>query len=96
MSKSLVTYLEAHAWKIYGSAQVPLSDLIKKIIDKIKEGKLKDGFTVREVYHGNHWAGLSDARQVQRVCDFGVGHELLRKTTESTQGEPIERYHIVA
>lgn len=88
-------YLEAHAWKIYGSAQVPLSDNIKKIIGKIKEGKLKDGFTIREVYHGNHWAGLSDAKQVQRVCDFGITHGLLRKVIEQTQGKPIERYYVV-
>lgn len=88
-------YLETHAWKIYGSAQVPLPDHIKKIIDKIREGKLKDGFTVRDVYHGKHWTGLSDARQVQHVCDFGVDHGLLRKVTESTQGKPIERYYIV-
>ena len=87
-------YLEAHAWKVYGSTEVPLSDLIKKIIDKIREGKLKDGFTLRDVYHGKHWAGLSDAKQVQRVCDFGVAHGLLTKTTELTQGKPIERYHI--
>jgi hypothetical protein len=87
-------YLETHAWKIYGSTEVPLSDHIKKITDKIREGKLNDGFTVREVYHGKHWAGLSDAKQVQRVCDFGVAHELLTKTTELTQGKPIEKYHI--
>lgn len=87
-------YLEEHAWKIYSSTEVPLSNHIKKIIHKIKEGKLKDGFTARDVYHGKHWAGLSDAKQVQRVCDFGIAHGLLRKTTEITQGKPVERYHI--
>lgn len=87
-------YLEAHAWKIYESAQVPLSDHIKKIIAKINEGKLIDGFTARDVYHGKHWAGLSDAKQVQRVCDFGLAHGFLNKTTELTQGKPIERYHV--
>lgn len=87
-------YLEAHAWKIYRSSEVPLSDYIKKIVDKIKEDKLKDGFTIREVYHGNHWSGLSDAKQVQHVCDFGIAHGLLKKTIEMTQGKPIERYHI--
>lgn len=87
--------VSATSWKIYGSAEIPLSDHIKKIIDKINEGKLKDGFAIREVYHGNHWSGLSDAKRVHRVCEFGVAHGLLRKVIEQTQGKPIERYYII-
>jgi hypothetical protein len=94
MAKRWCEYLEPHAWKIYQCDQVSIIESAKKLIRKVHEGKLPDGFTVREVHHGKHWGGLSDPVQVQKACDYAEGKKWLIKNSISTGGRQIGRYYI--
>ena len=62
------SYLESHARRIYGL----LGDISQRaaieLAKKLKAGKIKDGFTLRDVYR-NSWHLLSDKETVNTACD---------------------------
>jgi Protein of unknown function (DUF3987) len=95
MAKEWCEYLEPHAWKIYQCDQVSIIESAKKLIRKVQEGKLPDGFTVREAHHGKHWGGLSDSAQVQKACDYAEGRKwLIKKQQIPTGGRQPDRYYL--
>lgn len=57
-------YLITHAQRIYGIGINSENTAARLILKKIKEGKLVDGFTARELRR-NGWAGLSDVDRVK-------------------------------
>jgi hypothetical protein len=46
-------YLESHARRIYGLAANAALQAARKLLDKIKIGEIKDGFSARDVYTRN-------------------------------------------
>ena len=58
-----ITYLESHAQKIYGMGRLAAASSREKLAGKILEGKLKDGFTLRDVTRPC-WSGLTDRERV--------------------------------
>lgn len=67
-------YLQSHAMRAYAAGTRAQTDGARALLGKIKGGKLKDGFTPRDVYN-NGWALLTDKGEVQKatdlLCDLG-------------------------
>jgi hypothetical protein len=63
-------YLEGHAKRVYGSADEAELGAAKAILNHIRNGDLKDGFTARDI-HQRGWAHLIEREQV------GAGLRLL-------------------
>jgi len=67
-------YLQSHAMRAYAAGTRAQTDGARALLGKIKTGKLKDGFTPRDVYN-NGWSLLTDKAEVQKatdlLCDLG-------------------------
>ncbi len=57
-------FLEAHAKKIYSIVLNPTHQAIRLLADKIRDGHIRDGMTVRELYR-HHWRGLDTQEKVE-------------------------------
>jgi hypothetical protein len=80
-------YLEQHALKLYAPE---ISAHIKAARDlslKIEEGAIKDGQTVRDIYHAK-WEGLSDRAVVMAGLEVLAEHNWIRTENVSTGGRP--------
>jgi len=86
-------YLESHARRIYGIATDPAASGAKALAKRIKDGGIKDGFTLREVYR-RHWSGLSDRESVEPAVDLLVDLGWLKECTEQTEGRTKTFYRI--
>jgi len=80
-------YLESHARRIYGLVADVNHHSAGKLAEKIKDEKLEDGFTVRDIYNKN-WHMLNDRELAQAACDYLVEAEWLRqKVTPPSFGQ---------
>jgi len=61
-------YLETHARRVYGLVTDNKQQSATVLAKKIQAGKLKDGFTCRDVYRQN-WHLLNTKELVQAACD---------------------------
>lgn len=61
-------YLESHARRIYGMATNMSHHAAALLAKKIEEGKLKSGFTIRDVYRKD-WSLLSSKEVIRNACD---------------------------
>lgn len=89
-------YLQSHAARAYGAGTGPQTDAAQALLDKIKAGRVPDGFAVRDVYLKG-WAHLSNPEAVKlaaaMLCD--LGH--LRRTDVKPGaggGRPTAAYRI--
>ena len=71
-------YLESHAWRIYGLAANVSVQAAKKLLEKIRDGSLEDGFNAREVYSQN-WSFLDSKKLAQAAIDELVETGWLRE-----------------
>ncbi|KGC58572.1 YfjI family protein [Burkholderia pseudomallei] len=62
-------YLEGHARRVYGLITTAPVTAAQTLARKISEGKLKDGFTARDVRRKG-WSGLSNAQQVEAALEL--------------------------
>lgn len=62
-------YLEGHAMKIYNLQVAEAGESIKRLAEKIKDGKIESPFQVRHIQQ-KHWAGLSRADEIWRALDI--------------------------
>jgi phage/plasmid primase-like uncharacterized protein len=87
-------YLAGHARRIYGMVEGAKVATAKTMLRRIKEGKLKPGFTVRDVLR-KCWAGLSTALQAESALLILEEHHYI-KSYESTNvaGRPTTQYEI--
>lgn len=60
-------YLESHARRIYGMVGKIGQRAALELSKKIKDKKLQDGFSVRDIYR-NGWYLLSDRKAVESAC----------------------------
>jgi len=86
-------YLESHARRIYGLAIDPAVQGARALAKRIKNGEVKDGFSLREVYR-RHWSGLSDRETVEPAVDLLVELGWLKEVVEQTAGAPKTFYRV--
>jgi len=87
-------YLESHARRIYSRGIHPATAHARALAQRIEQGDVTAGFTVRDVYHGHHWSLLADAEQVQLAVDELVELGWLRSETLNTPGRAKVVHHI--
>lgn len=72
-------YLETHARRVYSYASRPDLEAAKTIIGKIKLGKIKPAFRVRDIYR-NGWSGLTTPEEtraaLRMLLDYGYVREV--------------------
>jgi Protein of unknown function (DUF3987) len=89
-------YLESHAHRIYGAADMVGVDSAKAILAHIRKGELVDGFTARDV-HRPRWSNLSEYAWVQAGLELLVDLDYLtaqRAPIGQTGGRPKITYSI--
>lgn len=90
-------FLLAHAKRAYAAVTSATMDAAKALSEKVTQGSLKDGFTVREVYRHN-WALLSNTKEVNEAVEVLVDMGWLRGVRDdkagSTDGRPTVRYYV--
>lgn len=87
------TYLESHARRIFAASVGSDIQGAKMIAEKIIEGALADGFTVREVYQ-RCWSGLTTKDDVEDAIGLLIDLDWLQDRKESTGGAPKLRHYI--
>ena len=83
-------YLESHARRIYGLVEDTPMAAARALGDKLKDGALKDGFTLRDIYN-NNWSLLNTKERAKNACDVLVKKYWLR---EKIEGKSRARYLI--
>jgi len=83
-------YLESHALRIYGLVEDTPMAAARALGDKLKDGALKDGFTLRDIYN-NNWSLLNTKERAKNACDVLVKKYWLR---EKIEGKSRARYLI--
>lgn len=91
-------YLESHARRIYALVSGLKDRAAANLAKKIKEGKLSDGFTARDVYR-NEWQYLDDKEIVEEAIEILIDANWLRVAprdvnTERNMGRPTNTYLI--
>jgi putative DNA primase/helicase len=87
-------YLESHARRIYSRGIHPATAHARALAQRIEQGDVATGFTIRDVYHGHHWSLLADADQVQLAVDELIELGWLRAETLNTPGRTKVVHHI--
>jgi putative DNA primase/helicase len=83
-------YLESHAQRVYGAADMVELAAAEAILLHIKAGELADGFTARDV-HRHGWSNLTERVSVQAGLDLLVDCDYLAPITsqpDSQGGRP--------
>ena len=89
-----IDYLEAHARRIYHTATNRVMQSAVALANKIKAGRLADGFTRTDVLLKD-WAGLRSADEVHSaITVLRDGNWLTIIEDRSTGGRPAERHYI--
>jgi putative DNA primase/helicase len=87
-------YLETHARRVYSYASRPDLEAAKTVVAKIKLGKIKPVFRLREIYN-NGWSALTtpeEARAAVRMLrDYGYVREV-ETEPDRTGGRPSEAF----
>jgi len=86
-------YLEEHARRIYGMLNGTDEKAANQLAKKIKAGKLKDRFSIRDVYH-NNWYLLDKKETVEAACLVLSELNWIRQeyeARENRQGKKIYR-----
>ena len=90
-------YLEAHARRCYGLLVDDGLRAAQALADKIRQGKLVDGFTARDIRR-NHWRHLITDEQVRAALDWLEDEYWLRSEeiggTGPGTGRRTERFYI--
>ncbi|MCK2097571.1 DUF3987 domain-containing protein [Thauera aromatica] len=89
-------YLQSHAARAYGAGTGPQTDAALALLDRIKAGRVPDGFAVRDVYLKG-WAHLNTPEAVKQAAAMltDLGH--LRRfdvKPGASGGRPTATYHI--
>jgi hypothetical protein len=60
----------------------------------LKNKEIANPFTARDVYHGKHWAGLSDPDEVEEVLKFLIEKHYLFERKVKTGGRSTIKYWV--
>jgi hypothetical protein len=88
------TYLESHARRIFAPAALSGACGARMLANKILDGAVVDGFSLRSVYMHN-WSGLGTRDAAAEAVDVLIDAEWLREEKEQhTGGAPKTSYRI--
>lgn len=97
---SWLDYFESHACRVYGSSSNTIPKAASDLINRVRKGDIKAPFTVREIYHGKHWSGLSNPEEVKEVLEFledrhyVIGQQIKTTNGNSMTGRPTKKYWV--
>jgi hypothetical protein len=87
-------YLEGHARRIFALAEVGKINAAELLGRRIREGKLNDGFTVRDVIRKG-WAGLGTVTQAEAALALLEEHGwVMGADTDNATGRPTTRFYV--
>ena len=87
-------YLEAHARRVFGQATDFRLIAALALQRKLTSGKLKDGFSERDVYRAG-WSQLDSAEIVKNACAELVAAGWIRRINDTPVTKPASpRYEI--
>ncbi len=86
-------YLEAHARRCYGLLMDDGLRAAQALSDKIKQGKLTDGFTARDVRR-NRWKYLTTDEAIQAALDWLEDEYWVKPVLTNSNGRHTIRYSI--
>lgn len=87
-------YLADHARRVYGLVEAAKVNTARTVGRRIADGKLEDGFTVRDVVR-KQWAGVTAAVQVEGALATLEEHGWIVSTeTDNPTGRPTTRFYI--
>lgn len=87
-------YLEGHARRIYALAEVGRVNAAELLGRRIRDGKLEDGFTCRDVVR-KRWMGLETTAQAEAALDLLEEHGwVVSAETDNATGRPTTRHYI--
>jgi hypothetical protein len=87
-------YLEGHARRIYGLAEVGRVSAAQLLGRRIRDCKIADRFTVRDVMRKG-WTGLETTTQAEAALELLEEHGwLVSAETDNPTGRPTVRHHI--
>ncbi|MFT5323141.1 MAG: hypothetical protein ACI8P0_000987 [Planctomycetaceae bacterium] len=87
------SYLESHARRIYGSIAHRTNGAATALAARIRDGSLKDDFTLRDVYRSG-WSRLSERSDAQAAVDLLIDHGWLHANKIDTGGAPKTEFRI--
>lgn len=95
MMKALgwIRFLEAHAYRIYGAAENPNLAAARLLAPHLLRRKLKEGFTVRELYRKG-WAGLTGQAIARKAVEYLEDLGWIRGKESRGEGRPTVTYEI--
>lgn len=86
-------YLESHARRVYGLAIDPAAQAARALAKRIKDGDVKDCFSLRDVYR-RHWSGLSERETLEPAVHLLIDLNWLKEGVHQTSGAPKTFYLI--
>ncbi|WP_423460391.1 YfjI family protein [Ottowia sp. VDI28] len=87
-------YLADHARRVYGLVEAAKVNTARTLGRRIADGKLEDGFTVRDVVR-KQWAGATAAVQVEGALATLEEHGwIVSAETDNSTGRPTTRFYI--
>ncbi len=86
-------YLESHARRVYAPVLNPDMECARALGAKIKQGKLGDTFTVKDVYRP-HWSNLTYSQKAKTAINILMDYDWLSFREEKTSG-PTKTIYIV-
>ena len=90
-------FLYEHAKRAYAAVTLATMDSAKALSGHIRQGALKNGFTVRDIYRHN-WSMLGTVKEATEAVEVLIDLGWLRSTPDSqqkgTDGRPTVRYAI--
>ncbi|MFN8920048.1 MAG: DUF3987 domain-containing protein, partial [Hyphomonadaceae bacterium] len=86
---SWAEHLREHAKRLYGAALQPDREAARTLWKRIKQGKLGDRFSTREVYRPQ-WTGLTNATEAKGALAVLMDHGLIVPEIVQTGGAPSE------
>lgn len=86
-------YLETHARRIYSSVSLASVGAAHRLAGKIESGEVRDGFSLRDIYHKG-WSGLANKQQVSQAVEILADHNWLRVDRVETIGRTASVHRI--
>jgi len=88
-------FLYQHAKRAYASVTATSIDSAKNLSDKLIQGALNDGFTVRDIYRRN-WSWLTDRKEVMAAVEILIDADWIRPCNKGlgADGRPAIHYTI--
>jgi len=86
--------LADHARRVYGLVEAAKVNTARTVGRRIADGKLEDGFTVRDVVR-KQWAGVTAALQAEGALATLEEHGwIVSAETDNPTGRPTTRFYI--